>query len=362
MNVLTYGKTELKQLVYGSAFLGSGGGGGLALANQLLELVAGDAQVNVIEQSELGGRTCSIAAFVGSPTSGTPNTAALLSAYDLLGGTDCVVPGEIGAVNSLSPFLVAIARGKSVLNGDTAGRALPKISMASYNHFNSTPRMAVSNGRGIECIISTQLDITSADAILRAIIGDKATFGDVGGLALWSISSDDALSWTIWGTIERTRSLGEAILSGLSVDSLTNKLTDIGRNVLFTYSGTLHTTPLNVGGGFDIGMVKVSGTADARTLFLENENMTYWRSDSREAIAAPVSLCYWDSVAKRPFTNVEAASYEGKDVTVFGIEALPELTSSAGAMAGFRQFLLDFGYAGKVPGYSGSAGHRAAVT
>lgn len=356
-----YTVVEMEQVMWGAALLGSGGGGGIALAQSFLAGLPEGAFIYVIDQSELQDRRCSIVAFLGAPSAGSqPDPTALLAAYDLLGGTACVIPGEIGPVNSLSPMFVAMARpGVVVANGDGAGRALPKISMATFNNKNMTPSMAISNGKGIDISIDTQVPIGSADSILRAIVSDRASFGQVGGLALWSMDAPTANAATIWGTLESTRQLGAAILSNLTVAQLKDKLGALGWPVDETFTGTLAVGSTLTAGGFDVGSVSVtSADGVVQTLFTENESMVRWFSTSQRGIPAPYSLCYWDNESQRPFTNVEAARYAGKQVTILCLQPRAQLMHQSYAMQGFTDFLVSFGYAGKIPNLSATTAVR----
>lgn len=347
----TYGIEQMTQVMWGAALLGSGGGGGIATGQAFIASMPSDASVTVVDAAELNGRDCSVAAFLGSPSAGAQaDPTALLSAYDRLGATPCVIPGEIGPGNSLSPMLVAVNRpGVVVANGDGAGRALPKLSMATFNT-GTTPPMVISNGAGIDISIDTAVPIDSADAILRAIVSERTVFGQVGGLALWKMDSAAATGCTIWGTLEATRQLGQAILGDTTIGNLVTLLGQLGWPVVSTFSGTLSVGRTVTAGGFDVGSAMITD-GKTQTLFLENENMLSWMNNSDDAVAAPYSLCYWDNETKRPFTNVEASRYVGKQVTVLVLTPRPPVLSQPNAMKGYLDFLPDFGYAGTVPGY-----------
>ncbi|MBA3896018.1 MAG: hypothetical protein H0X36_02525 [Sphingomonadaceae bacterium] len=58
---------------------------------------------------------------------------------------------------------------------------------------------------------------------------------------------------------------------------------------------------------------------------------------------------FWDNASQRPFTNVEAPQFVGKNITILCLAPRSQLTSQPAAMQGFSDFLIAFGYAGQFP-------------
>ena len=44
-----------------------------------------------------------------------------------------LIPVEMGAMNTLIPFIISAKKGIAVINGDPCGRAMPELSMTLFN-------------------------------------------------------------------------------------------------------------------------------------------------------------------------------------------------------------------------------------
>jgi len=139
-------KKDINYIVHGACFLGSGGGGSVGLALLFIDNMISDADVMyyVNPDNLESHRNVSLVAVLGSPEKmldGFGQTAALNAFYEMnnylaqfgqepLG---YLMPVEMGAINTLIPFIISASKGIAVINGDPSGRAVPEMSMNLFN-------------------------------------------------------------------------------------------------------------------------------------------------------------------------------------------------------------------------------------
>lgn len=133
-------KEQLCDIAYGACFLASGGGGPLEVAHTLIENTISDGPendlriVSVEEAAKDEDKVTAVVAYVGAPSSlgKIRKPRAPLNAFDRLDAycrrnlgksIGYVIPVESGAVSTVVPFLVALERNLSVVDGDGARRS-----------------------------------------------------------------------------------------------------------------------------------------------------------------------------------------------------------------------------------------------
>ena len=136
-------KSEMESLVYGSCFLGSGGGGPLQIGLDLVSKI--DSPVKLIKPTDVAcqkGDSSVFVAFLGSPEEALKDEDTAMEGpcmtakryiehHDKLNNginIKSFYPAEIGAVNTIIAFYVASKLGKYVLDADSAGRAVPLMN------------------------------------------------------------------------------------------------------------------------------------------------------------------------------------------------------------------------------------------
>ena len=132
---------EFEYIVMGGTFLGSGGGGPLAAGKQIIQdILSHGKAVQIVQVEELMNdpdQSGAVIAFMGSPSAGvsgidleTPTNAfnALCHFKPLTFGMLI----ELGGGNSVVPMSVAVRKNIPIVDGDGAGRAVPKIQNTTY--------------------------------------------------------------------------------------------------------------------------------------------------------------------------------------------------------------------------------------
>lgn len=219
---------DLRSIVVGATILGSGGGGPRPLGESFAADIADRMDrhgvcVHLAAPDEVDPQArCAIPAGVGSPTAtaaGFP-LGAVTMAFDRLaeltgGPFDAVLPGEVGAGNSLIPISVAldlsIRSGLDIPVIDAAGaaRAMPSLQMSTL----------AAAGLPVSPVVlantSTSVEFTAepaavADAVMRGVIGG-GVFTEDAGAALWPMRAGEAGEACIAGTLSLALRVGRAV-------------------------------------------------------------------------------------------------------------------------------------------------------
>jgi DUF917 family protein len=230
-------------------------------------------------------------------------------------GHECsfVVPFELGAGNSINPMLAAAQRKIPIVDGDPVGRAVPELHMNLFQlgGVPITP-LALTNEARISAIIRTEKPY-DAERVARAVASELAGVAAVACSAMQARTMKKSI-------ISGTTSLCEQI--GAVISEQKKNVADISRRLCERYSGYLlgggRITSLHneTRGGFDFGMVEISGEKPLRVLF-QNENMLAIR-DGKVVTVVPDLICILSNEGK-PLTNADLKT--GMEVTYLGFPA-----------------------------------------
>lgn len=390
-----YGIEDFRLIAAGAAVLASGGGGSyhdaLAVLRQLAES-GWSGSVGVRDYD--GATTGCVLALMGSPDAAESLSLAdiarsvsntVTSFQDMTRHTlGCVVPVEIGPINSLIPLIAACLPDNAigwVVDGDGAGRAVPELPQTTYG---GSPTLAPSpcvlaNDASLSAAVqSTLLNASTAAQVETLAGGILSAFGSFAGIALWASTPDNrfALSGNyIPGTLEQTRLLGDYLLNTAQARPTADvaaRITAItGRAAIPVVSNAYITavTQSTTSASLDTGIIRLDNTPDpARStqthyLYNLNENLIMYSSlSSAPVVLAPDSICYYAESTGRGFSNADddlapyfdfgSGQSTGRSVSVIKVEAAAQLREAAGVVASFAQLLRDIGYAGAMP-YSG---------
>lgn len=369
---MLYSKEDITNVAIGGALLGSGGGGSFTEALSVLSNAPSDYQVNVTNIDALGRATSfAVVAFLGSPSAGENLTLNDISlALKLTIGRLSTVagyaigayaPAEIGPMNTIIPLLVPFATGEeiAVVDGDGAGRAVPKIEQVTYaGALPVSPVVLANKGADGDALAIDLMVPTAADAetLARAVAAGNALGGFV-GIGLFSTpDSYDLPEAILPGTIGQAKDLG-AYMAGAkrsTSDIISFISSSLQRETTLIVQGTLQSATQTTSGGFDVGQVVIedSQTGDAYTIYNLNENLIMYNSASpAPVVAAPDSICYYSDDTGRSFSNATAdiTPYLNKTISVMKVAALPKFASDQGIVSSFESTLKSIGYAGKLP-------------
>ena len=395
MAIHEYGITDFQYIAAGAAILASGGGGSYCDAvNVLQQLAATGWKGTVPVQAYDGTTNCCVLALMGSPDAADGMTLAdvensianTVSTFEQATGAilGCVIPVEIGAINSIVPLLAAAKSGNAiqwVVDGDGAGRAVPELPQTTYGGSASlaTSPCSLANDTGpTSTMQSATLNAETAALIESLAGGIVSAFGSFSGIALWPSNSSNGFALTgnyLAGTLSQTWALGQFLVTSamppataqvaLRIVNLTGRAaTPIITN--FYITGVTQST---TSGSLDTGIIRLDSTPDPNSstethyLYNLNESLIMYSSlSSVPDIIAPDSICYYSESNGRGFSNAadDLAGYfdpatgksTGRPVSIIKVDAAPKFYKATGVVASFAGLLRSIGYAGALP-YSG---------
>jgi DUF917 family protein len=367
-------QNDLEHIAHGAALLGSGGGGALSTALELVKGLSTSVTCvtveEALEQAQSASACAAMVAYIGSPDSAThmerPHGAvnALRILDSLSGGRlQYVIPAEVGPVNTLVACLAAADLGISVLDADGAGRAVPALPMLTFAHVEGlSPQPAVLATEGSQAVTLQIDNATDVEKFARPIIAVD-DYGQKAGLAMWAMTKEQMeRALVVRGTLSLAQELGILLGGRDPVPAVSERLMKEGMDVQEIFRGRIERKENATGGGFDSGRVVLANSAqDQRAVvYFLNENLIAWSSDQQGPMAwAPSSIAYVTS-SGHAFTNADITDGDNSptptiattpeapdDVHLLHIAPHPDLIESQPWEAISRAFaglLLEMGY------------------
>ncbi|HII40189.1 MAG TPA: DUF917 domain-containing protein [Thermoplasmata archaeon] len=349
---------NLREMLIGAAFLGTGGGGSLerGLKDVERDLKAGRS-FRLADPDELSPDTWACTPYYCGSLAPTGKTAfkAKSAPYD---GQECIlaaqalerqlgvtfgttVATELGGGNTAAALVVAAQLGLPALDADGAGRSVPDLQHSTY-FVAGIPiaPMGLANKYGDEAVVQRVEDDFHAEALVRALA--VASGGHVGvadhpgrladlrkGLVLRSLSFSEKVGHAIE---DHSRDAKEAILAATDGYLL--------------FEGV---APSNCKyedrEGFTFGDIEIRGTGKDRGaryhVWFKNENIMAWRNGKVD-VTAPDLVCLFDLEKRAPILNPWVK--KGQHIAAFGLPA-PEIWRTPRGIEGFGPGY--FGYKAK---------------
>lgn len=392
MDSHAYGIADFRYIAAGAAILASGGGGSHGDARNVLQEFARTGWSGTVRvQGYDGASNCCVLALMGSPDAAERLTLANLErviantvgAFEAATGTPlgCVIPVEIGAINSIVPLLAAAMGGNGirwVVDGDGAGRAVPELPQTTYSGgagLAASPCVLANDAEEAAQIQSATLHAATASQLETLAGGIVAAFGGFSGIALWPSNARNGHALTgnyIAGTLHQAWALGQYLLMSPHIPSTAEVAARIahltGRRATAAITNFYITDSIQAtsSASLDAGIIRLDNAPDpadsteTRWIYNLNENLILYSSLGRMPdIIAPDSICYYSESTGLGFSNAiddlavyydsAAGRSTGKTVSVIQVDALPQFREAPGVMASFAGLLRDIGYAGALP-------------
>jgi len=389
-----YGITSFQYIAAGAAILASGGGGSYRDAVNVIDELAKRWSGTVKVQDYDGATNCCVMAIMGSPDAADSLTLAnieysIANTVNLFENTTgvtlgCVIPVEIGPINSIVPLIAASMSSNAiqwVVDGDGAGRAVPELPQTTYSGSTllaASPCALANDAETTAASQSATLNAATAAQIETLAGGIVSAFGSFSGIALWPSNASNGYALTgnyIAGTLAQAWALGQFLLTASSAPSTAEvaaQITSItGRTATPTVTNFYITavTQSTTNSSLDTGIIRLDNAPDQNSstethyLYNLNENLIMYSSLSNVPdIIAPDSICYYSESTGFGFSNAsddlavyfdsDTGKSTGKTVSVIKVEAAPAFYKAAGVIASFAHLLRNIGYAGALP-YAG---------
>jgi len=347
---------DLYDILNGACILGCGGGGPLTLGQQLLVQVIQKGPVNLIDPASVGDdEIMAIAAGVGSPLAaaeGFPFDVAHIAFKTLdkiqsqLSGKSFsfVLPGEVGAGNSVIPMTVAVLAKIPIVDGDGARRAIPELEMVTYAS-NDLPISPVVLANQDETISFSAENAQIAGVTTDGIINGGA-FKEDAGMALWKMNGASMKKAVIPNTMSYARDLGATLREAIQAKKDPVEAVSAYLQGKLLFCGKIVNVQQSTHGGFDFGMITLQNGNATLTLYNQNENLIAWSSKSTQPLAmAPDLICYLTTDGQ-PFSNADLKLAKNKEVAVIAAPCASQMRAQSIVVA-FQASLAKLGYSGQ---------------
>jgi len=341
-------KENIEDIMIGSGFLGSGGGGSPAQGRMLVDYVMSiSEQVMLASPEEIDpGAWVAVVGGMGSPAAALEKGIfnALTRAFEALERAtgfnfSAVIPLELGSGNSIAPMSVAAQKGIPIVDGDGAGRAIPQLDMTTYAVYGvPISPFTLAN----ESDVSVALYTDNPDQIERLARAITIEFGMVAGFATHAMQGELLREVAVPGTLSLSEKVGAALRrarqSGSDPIAAVNTL--LGGWILI--QGTIAQVSTETKAGFDFGSFIVRAeTGQTVEVDFKNENMIAWEG-GKPIVMVPDMICCLREDGQ-PVTNVDVQ--EGMKVAFIGMRAPAKLRSPQAARV-FSPVLEKIGYTG----------------
>jgi DUF917 family protein len=260
---------------------------------------------------------------------------------------DAIIPIEIGASNTGAALDLGSRLGRTVLDGDYAGRAIPSFDciLPALNGWVKSP-MALADyyGNVIEIVETANVRFLESFGKMSAI----ASLGRIGAAGL-------ALSGAQVKQVAARTTLTESLSAGRMLRSAREAGGDVVAQVVqgipgcqMIFEGRLTYTERMTDVGYMTGQHVFEGTATSAgsdlRIYFKNENHVAWFDES-VAITSPDVIEIVDRASAEPLVNTYLQP--GQEVAVLGIPCRPEWQTPAGVAAlGPSRWGFDLPYQG----------------
>ena len=230
---------------------------------------------------------------------------------------DIVVPLEVGGSNLPAPMAVATMMGKSIVDGDYAGRAIPEIFQISIQKEEINLCPAVSFDKyGNVCIIKDAMNLTIAERIGKYL--SEVAFGST-AIAGFPISGKQLKRLLVKGSVSKAYRTGELIENAKSdPGSLEELLKEVDMRKIFR--GKVVKKEWKDEEGYYMGMHTLEGEEDyaGKTLkmYFKNETHIVW-IDGEYIVSSPDSICTIEYNTLQPLRNDDIV--EGTKIDVYAM-------------------------------------------
>lgn len=324
-------KTDIRYIAYGACFLGSGGGGSIGLALLFIDKMLNEADImTYVNPNDLiADKNIAFIALLGSPGKmfeGYGQTAALnafleMNAYLAQSGDEplsYLIPVEMGAINTLIPFIISAHQGVAVINGDPCGRAAPEMSMNLFNIHNLqlNPVILTSDttpsGRYQKTIVRVY-DAEDTEHQARKFarsnnnLAAKACY-PMRGSDLNCLSEPNRAKFFQW-TVGLAWNLGRNLSVSKNYHEFLGFLNSFTLSSHILFEGRITDKEERNISGFDAGKVTVSNERETIFIYYKNESLLAWNATRKCLVAmGPDSINFLTLKDAQPLSNADINS------------------------------------------------------
>ena len=230
---------------------------------------------------------------------------------------DCIIPFEVGGLNTPVIMTLAARLGIPMINGDAVGRSAPETQMTSFVGYGiSLNPMPLVDHLGNTVVVMQSNELTYADEIGRVVVTKG---GGLGGNAHYAMSGADLKRACVPHTITGAISIGNAIISA---NAAGKNAVEVFRNMVggkLMFSGVVEDVAGEDKGGFYLTNVILNGQdgfeGHRARMVVKNETMALWIDDQIKTVF-PDNIYILDPNTGRGIMSVDIE--KGVPITVVG--------------------------------------------
>lgn len=328
-------KEDIEDLLLGTTILGCGGGGDLNKGRELIERVyEKKKEFRLISVEDLEKESIvPIVGMVGGGVSekelklveGIKKTIEnpILFAVDELSEYmdvefNSYMPCEIGPENTIHAMYVAAMEDKFILDGDTAGRAKPEMSISATNVADiPIVPLCIASDFGDVVLLKKGLNQRGED-ITRYVC--RASGGTC-GVARCPMTRDQLKKGIVQNSISTTMKVGRVVRKS-EKNTIEEIIKAMGGIKLF--EGEVASFTREEKYGFMWGDINLKGIdgfeGETYKVWYKNEHLISWRNSKVDAMC-PDTLSIVDSKSGKGLSNWNSDFAQGRNVTVIGSKA-----------------------------------------
>ncbi|KYH39492.1 MAG: hypothetical protein AYL31_009560 [Candidatus Bathyarchaeota archaeon B26-1] len=361
-------RSDVENLIYGCAFMGTGGGGNPRLGVEVLtEALERGLRIELVDAEDVPDEAWTCCAFgMGSIAPKTAETVAEMRRWGLVKkiaeGTarmlpyavrelesylgiefDAVVPIELGGASTAGAVLAAATHGVPVIDGDYVGRAIPEIAQTApcIKGKRITPLICHDEWGNI-CIIKEAVNYALAERIGKLI--SVAGYGT--GMAGFPMKGNEMKETVIKGTLSEAMELGRRVREARERggDPVREAVEFKGGWLLF--KGVVSGKNWESREGYMYGTTLIKGMEEFRgeeaKIWFKNENHILW-IDGEPKVTSPDLIEVVDLETAEPITNTDLKA--GDRVAVIGVKCVEIFRTEKGLeVLGPKHFGFDIEY------------------
>ena len=349
---------DLKDIVIGATFLGSGGGGspenGLKLVDEIGKITE---ELTLARPDEVpDDERVAMIAGMGSPAAlkekgfGPEAIYAFEGLQRLYGwlGVEFkhIMPGETGGFNTITPIYVAAVKKLTIVDADgTGGRAVPDLETTLYYLYGiptSPFVLADRNGNTVFGWTKDPMDAPMCENVARGVV---TAFGMLAGLGTWVVTGHQIKTYLESNVVAKSLSIGRAIREAKEKgeDPVRKVLEAVkGRELI---RGEIEKLETKTVAGFDFGRTVIRGSEEyeGKSLMIDfkNENMIAWKAEG-EPVAMVPDLIGLMTLEGDPLTNADTK--EGMRISVIAVPASDRWRKHPKCFEPWKPILEKIGY------------------
>ncbi|NLS44221.1 MAG: DUF917 domain-containing protein [Firmicutes bacterium] len=360
-------KEDIRNVLYGATFLGSGGGGSLKDGLRLLDVFANEeVNLELLNPSDMEKETYAASVGgIGAPSAIAegrfgPEAIYAFEAMQKIGffsGKDIryVMGGELGGFNTMVPMYVAIKKGIPFIDGDGNGRAVPELSTGLQPIHDVLPfPLVVAGGNGdvVGIFLKDHRDHASAENLARHVSMAK---GMAAAFCTWLATGEDIINKLAPNTITESRRIGEAFVNAKAKNLDLEKEISKVKTCKKLCQGEITDIRTKTEGGFDFGTTLLRGSGNYAgqkfSVDFKNENVIIRDGSGDVLLTVPDMICMVNTETLEPLTNADI--HKGMTISLYGTSATENWWKNDEGFNNWRHILTRIGYKGGVVKFKG---------